>query len=119
MSGKKTPLYLVYPGTALGSPAYRIVLRCPPTVEDFRSYESLGRRYDRRDFFRATGVSMLTSQDRAVALARRFGLGRGVAVLDLEDEAILWVASGWRDHITVWAPAGVLLERVVQCEEHG
>ncbi len=62
---------------------------------------------------------MLTSRDRAVALARRVALGRGVAVVDLRDEAILWVASGGRDHITVWAPPAVLVDRVVQCDEHG
>jgi len=63
-SGEATPLYLVYPGTALG-------------------------------------------------------LGRGVAAVELGDETILWVASGGRDHITVWAPPVVLLERVVHCGEHG
>jgi hypothetical protein len=72
MAHGPAPLYLVYDGSALDGLLYRIVRRCPPTVEDFRSYEALGIPYDRRDFFRGTGVSMHVSRKRSEAVARRF-----------------------------------------------
>ncbi len=59
---------------------------------------------------------MLRSRTTAVSLARRFGLGSATAVLDLRIGAVVWAASGGREHITVWAPADLLLSRVVQSE---
>ena len=83
MSREAAPLFLVFDGAALDHLLFRIVERCPPTLDDFRSYEALGRAYDRRDFFKGIGVSMHVSHRRAVWIARRFGHGRGVATLEL------------------------------------
>ncbi len=52
-------------------------------------------------------------------LTHRFAVARGVAAVNLEDKAILWVPSCGRDHITVWPPPVVLVDPVVQCDEHG
>ena len=65
VSGADSP-YLVFATSALAGLLYRIVLCCPPTPEDFRSYEAVGRPYDRRDYFRGLGVSMYTSRRRAI-----------------------------------------------------
>ena len=119
MSRRPAPLYLVYDGTALDGHVFRVVRSCPPTLVDFCSYEALGRDYDRRDYFRALGVSMLTRPERAIELARRFELGPAIATLDLKVEHIVWTASGTSHHITAWAPPGVFLARVVQCERYG
>jgi hypothetical protein len=113
-----TPLYLVFDGLALESLLHRIVWRCPPTLEDFCSYEVLGRPYNRRDFFRGIGVSMHVTRKRAIAIARHFDVGRGVAEVDLRGLPVAWARTGGRDHVTVWAPPELLLRAVVQCDEH-
>ena len=110
-----TPLYLVYDETALDGLLYRIVKRCPPTLDDFRSYEALGERYDQRDFFRGTGISLQVTPGRARAIARRYQRGKGIATLDLRHSPIAWAKTGGRQHVTVWAPPELLLESVVQC----
>jgi hypothetical protein len=115
---KATPLYLVYPGEALDGLVYRIVERCPPAANDFRSYEALGKPYDRRDFFKGTGVSMHTSKTRSARIARTYGVGAAIAALDVRHLSVVWARTGGRDHITVWAPAEVLLGCVVQCESY-
>jgi hypothetical protein len=89
------------------------------TLEDFQSYEVLGRPYDRRDFFKGVGVSMYRTRRRAIEVARHFELGRGVAVLELRTAPIVWARTGTRGHFTVWAPPEVLLRAVLQCDEHG
>jgi hypothetical protein len=119
MPRRRSPLFLVYSGTALDGHVYRIVRGCPPTLDDLRSYEVLRKRYDRSDFFRGTGVSMMTNPESAVAVARRFGLGQATAVLDLRIDGVVWTESGRPNHITVWAPPELLLTRVVECEHHG
>lgn len=78
----------------------------------------LGRRYNRRDFFKGVGVSMHTSRRRAISIARRFGHGRGVATLELRSVPIAWARTGTRGHVTVWAPPELLLGAVVQFDEH-
>jgi hypothetical protein len=118
VSRKTTPLYEVFPGTNYSGLAYRIVRHCPPAFDDFLSYEVLERRYDRRDFFKGTGVSMRTSASRARAVARRFSQGTAVATVNLAADGIVWSPTGPRGHITVWAPAELLLARVIQCEHH-
>ncbi len=118
MPHEPSPLFLVFDGAALEGLLYRIVRRCPPTLEDFCSYEVLGRSYDRRDFFKGVGVSMHTSHRRAIAVARRFDLGRGVATLELRSVPIAWARTGTRGHVTVWAPPELLMRAVVQCDEH-
>ena len=117
MSRKTTPIHLVYPATDLEHPVYRAVERCPPTIKDFLSYEALGRRYDPREFFVGIGVSMHTTRDRSVANARHLRDVGAIATLDLRDARVVWAHTGGPDHITVWAPARVLVERVIQCEE--
>lgn len=95
MSREPTPLFLVFDGSALEGLLYRIVVRCPPALDDFRSHEALGRPYDRRDFFRGVGVSM-----------------------HLRDSAVAWAHTGGRGHVTVWAAPEILLGAVVECVEH-
>jgi hypothetical protein len=112
------PLFLVFDGAALEGLLYRIVERCPPTLDDFRSYEALGRPYNRRDFFKGTGVSMHTTAARSRKVARRYSRGGGVATVELRGAPIAWARTGGQGHVTVWAPAERLLEAVVQCDEH-
>ncbi len=118
MPKKPTPLFLVYGCDAIPRPLYRIVERCPPEKDDFRSYEALGKQYDRRDFFRGVGVSMHTTRERSLAVAGRFEKGSGIAELDLHDVPLAWTESGGRGHVTVWAPPEVLLAHVIQCRSH-
>jgi hypothetical protein len=66
----------VFDGSALEELVYRIVDHCPPRLEDFSSYEALGRQYDRRDFFRGTGISVYTTRERAETSARRYSRER-------------------------------------------
>ena len=117
MPRKTTPAYLVYPAAALDRPVYRAVERCPPTIKDFLSYEVLGRRHDPREFFVGIGVSMHTTRNQSAAIARRLRDFGAIARLDLRDAPVVWARTGGPNHITVWAPAAVLVERVVQCEE--
>ena len=118
MRGEPTPLYLVYEGSALYSLLYRIVRSCPPDLDDFRSYEVLGRPYSRRDFFKGVGVSMRRTREQAISVARRYGHGRAVATVDLRGAPVAWARTGGRGHVTVWAPPEVLLQAVLQCDEH-
>ena len=118
MSREPAPLYLVFAGDALDGLLYRIVERCPPTLDDFRSYEVLGRPYNRRDFFKGIGVSMHLTRERAIAIAWHYNVGRGVAEVDLRGSTIAWARTGGRGHVTVWAPPELLLQGVVQCGEH-
>lgn len=108
----------MFDGSALEGLLYRIVDRCPPALDDFRSYETLGRTYNRRDFFKGIGVSMHASRRRAVSIARRFGHGHAVATVDLRAAPIVWARTGAPGHITVWAQPELLLRAVVQCDEH-
>ena len=45
MPEEATPLLLVYGGTSLDGLLYRATADCPPTLDDFRSHESLGLPY--------------------------------------------------------------------------
>ena len=92
----------MFAGDALDGLLYRIVERCPPTLDDFCSYEVLGRSYNRR----------------AISIVRRFGHGRGVATLELRTVPIVWARTGASGHVTVWAPPELLLGAVVQCDQH-
>ncbi len=114
MQRRKTPLYLVYEGRDLGAPLYRIVKRCPPTLQDFLSYEGLGRQYDRRDFLRGAGVSTYLSRDRARAIARRLGHGAAIATLDVACDGTALAETSREGHVTVRAAPDLLLARVVQ-----
>ena len=116
MSREPTPLFLVFDGSALAGLFYRIVERCPPNLDDFRSYEALDKPYNRRDFFRGVGVSMHTTSERSLATMLRFGSGRAIATLDLRGRHIAWARTGGTSHVTVWAPPELLIQHVVQCE---
>lgn len=116
---RPTPLHEVFAGHAFQGLAFRVVRACPPGLRDFVSYEALGMRYDRRDFFKGTGVSMFTSRARALAVGRRYAQGSAIASIDLSQEGIVWSPTGRRGHLTVWAAPDVLLARVVQCESDG
>lgn len=113
-----TPLFLVYGGPSLEGLVYRAVRTCPPSINDFRSYETLGMPHTPRQHFRATGISVFTERRRLAAHVAKYGLPPAIAALDLNDPNVVWTQTGRSAHITVWAPASLLLERVVQCE-HG
>ena len=118
MPRKATPLFLIYAASELDGVVYRAVSRCPPTLEDFRSYVELGRGYAVRNHFRATGISVSHDLETLLAQARKYGLSRKIAVLDLGRTEAVWASSGGKEHITVWAPAAILLSQVVQCVDH-
>lgn len=108
----------MYGADTLRGPLYRVAASCPPVLADFMSYEALGREYDRRDYFKGIGVSMYDSKERALEVARRFTLGHGVTTVELRSSSAVWAATGRRrPHLTVWAPAELLLDAVVQCVE--
>jgi hypothetical protein len=118
VSSKATPLFRVYDAGALDRALYRIVARCPPTIDDFLSYEALDVHYNRSDFFKGVGISMHTTLKQSVTIAQRYRLGDAVAKLELQDAPVVWARTGGAGHITVWAPAAILLDHVVQCESH-
>ena len=95
---------------------YRIVEGCPPDLDDFRSYEVLGRPYNRRDFFKGVGVSMRTTRERAIAIARYYRQGRAVATVDIRGAQVAWARTGGQGQTR----SGVWLkpDPVVQCDEH-
>ncbi len=62
---------------------------------------------------------MFTDRRRLEAHMRRFPLPQAIATLDLSTPEVVWTRSGASTHVTVWAPAAVLLNRVIQCEDHG
>lgn len=119
MPRRTTPLFVVYSGEDLEGPVYRAVAHCPPRLDDFRSYEALGMPYAPRQHFRATGVSMFTDRGRLQAHIQAFGLPRSIATVDLRTADVVWTRSARSTHVTIWAPAFVLLEQVVQCDENG
>ena len=118
MARRRTPLYLVFDGRDLDGPLYRIVKRCPPALDDFRSYESLGKPYNRRRFFRGIGVSMFKTAASARAIGRRYGHGNALAIVDLACDGVVWSPTRGPDHVTVWAPPELLLSRVLQCVDY-
>ena len=116
---KTTPLFLVYAGTALGQHVYRAVRACPPRIDDFLSYAQLGQPHGPRNHFRATGISDYLDRAALRAQTLRFGLPEAVATLSIETPDIVWTRSDGKSHVTIWAPPSLLLERVVQCDDHG
>ena len=60
---------------------------------------------------------MHTTRKQSTAVARLLRDVRAIATLELHDAPVVWACTGGPNHITVWAPAGVLVECVVQCEE--
>jgi hypothetical protein len=113
---RPTPLFLICGGDDLDGLAYRIVERCPPRLEDFLTYQQLGRSFAPRKQFQASGLSLYTTFAGAASAARRFGIGSAVASLELI-RPVMWTPSTHGDHITAWAPASTLLRLVLQCEE--
>lgn len=61
------PAYIVFDGSALAIPLFRVVNGDVPEVSDFRSYLELGRNIPQHLFFRATGVSFYTTRELASA----------------------------------------------------
>jgi hypothetical protein len=118
--GGAQPKYVIYSGTDLEGPAYRVVSQCPPTPDDFISYLLAGRNFPDNIFFRATGVSMFTKWEEAEKHARSGYLGTCVAELDLADRRIYVALTNARTgHIVVWGPTRLLVERVVNCVDRG
>jgi hypothetical protein len=112
-----TPLFLVYSASELDGVVYRAVSGCPPVLDDLRSYVELGIPHSSHQRFRATGISVFRDRGALRHRMQRFGLGPAIATLDLRETDAVWAGSGGRGHLTVWAPADDLLERVVQCDD--
>jgi hypothetical protein len=98
---------------------YRIVASDLPTRDDFLSYAELGKELPRDATPDITdrweGISMYDSEERARAVASRFGLGARVAALDLPDDGRFRIERTGRrpGHYTIWGNADVLLTFVV------
>lgn len=112
----RAPLFLVYDGTALDGLLYRATADCPPTLDDFRSHESLGLPYPQALFIRATGISVYRSRAQLERSRVRFGLGLATATLELRTADVAWAETGHRGHLTIWAPPRTILRRVVECD---
>ena len=118
MSREATPLFLVFDGSAL-----EIVERCPATLDDFRSYEALGRPYDRRAFFKGVGVSMHTSHRRAIGARPLVVTAVGRGVVGGRSSRSRSGRVGAYGGVVVTSRSGrrrelLFSEAVVQCDEH-
>ena len=97
---------------------YRICKTCPPTLDDFKSPQELGKRtrppkYSEKSW---ASVSMHTTREGAVKQRERWpNLGDFIAQVAIPD-AVEWVQDGEEDvtHYELWALAGDLLGWVVQ-----
>src|SRR3954466_13930857 len=102
-------------GTGPRRRLYRIIASDPPTRDDFLSYVEVGKELpegatpDVVD--RWEGISMYDSEERARAVAIRFGFGTHIATLDLKDHGRLRIRRTGRrpGHYTVWGDADVML----------
>lgn len=108
----------MYAGTDLDRTVFRLVETCPPTARDLCSYEALGRAYNRKHFFRGTGISVYETRQRAVENGRRFRHGNAVAELRLDRAGVVWARTGSSGHLTVWAAPETLSSCVIQCERY-
>jgi hypothetical protein len=114
---KPQPRYEVFLGTDLDGTVHRIVKHNPPELSDFISYAMEGRSFPANQFFRALGVSMYLDRGNAEAIngaSHRFG--DFYAELDIRSEMVFYADTGGPGHITVWAPAPLLLHCVLNCD---
>ena len=96
---------------------FRVVKTDPPGEADFLSHEARGlvpRDPSREAVRLSRGVSVLDSEERARATARRWPrMGRFIARLDISDEAaVTYERTGASGHYTLWADPTVLLASV-------
>ncbi len=97
MPEKTTPLLLVYGGTSLDGLLYRATADCPPTLDDFRSHESLGLPYPQALFIRATGISVYRTRRQLERSRVRFDLGPATATVELRTAGVAWAEpEAWR-----------------------
>ena len=97
MPEKATPLLLVYGGTSLDGLLYRATADCPPTLDDFRSHESLGLPYPQALFIRATGISVYRTRRQLERSRVRFDLGPATAAVELRTAGVAWAEpEAWR-----------------------
>ena len=97
MPEKATPLSLVYGGTSLDGLLYRATADCPPTLDDFRSHESLGLPYPQGLFIRATGISVYRTRRQLERSRVRFDLGPATAAVELRTAGVAWAEpEAWR-----------------------
>jgi alkylation response protein AidB-like acyl-CoA dehydrogenase len=109
------PLYCVYRVQARSIVCHRVVQNNPAQVGDFLTFLDTGiRNFDWWDIARAVGLSAWVDPEKAAALARRKGR-RWIATVDLSraDPLTPWGFTGTSGHITIWAPAPILLPAVV------
>ena len=102
MPEKATPLLLVYGGTSLDGLLYRATADCPPTLDDFRSHESLGLPYPQALFIRATDISVYRTRRQLERSRVRFDLGPATAAVELRTAGVAWAEP----EPGVKAPAG-------------
>lgn len=91
---------------------YRIVRSDPPTEEDFKSYEALGRpSRDPTSIDEYRGVSVQATETQARNRARALPtLGRFIAEVRISDDSpIRWRRTGSRGHHTLWGDPAELL----------
>lgn len=106
------PKYIIHDGMALDATVWRVTGDAL-SVDEFLSYVALEREIMAYQFFRATSVSMYLTRQGAVNANQKFNLGSHLAELELRDNRIMLARSGGADHISVWAPPGVLYNSVV------
>lgn len=114
MAAEARPLYCVYRAGDRPVACYRGVSQNPAQIADFLTFADLDIRVDWWDMHRATGVSAWTDEEKARTIAHSKRLV-WIARLDLgqADERTPWAFTGRRDHVTIWAPALVLIPAVV------
>jgi hypothetical protein len=98
---------------------HQIIASDSPTRDDFLSYQELGKELPedaKPDVVdRWQGISLYDSEERARAVAERFGLGTYIATLDLPDDGRFRIERTGRrpGHYTVWGDADALCTFVV------
>lgn len=115
MNAEPPPLYCLFRAGDLGITCYRAVQNDPPRPQDFLSFADLGTRFDWWLAHRAVGVSFWEDIETTAAFAQRRG-HPFVAELDLArlDHRTPWARTGAQGHVTIWAPAALLLQGVVR-----
>lgn len=112
------PLYSVYRAGDHAITCFRWVSQNPAQVGDFLNFLDAGVGFEWWDIHRAVGVSHWVDFEKAAAFARKKGF-RWVAQVDLNQahEKTPWAFTGRQGHVTIWAPALILIPAVVNYVE--
>jgi len=114
MTDEPRPLYIVYRAGDHAVRCFRGVRNQPAQVADFLTFADLAPQVEWWDLPRAVGVSAWTAQEKAAAVAYNRGLPL-LAEIDLSraDGRVSWAMTGKKGHVTIWAPALILIPAVV------